>query len=65
MKTVYSTVLPTSISDGIFWDLDGVTLVEEDTNCERAGHVNNDFVDLDAWYADACSDIFVDIYDYI
>ena len=58
-------MLPTSISDGIFWDLDGVTLVEEDTNCERAGHVNNDFVDLDAWYADACSDIFVDIYDYI
>ena len=49
------------ISDGIFWDLNGVTLVEEDTNFERAGHVNNDFVDVDAWCADACTDIYVDI----
>ena len=49
------------ISDGIFWDLNGITLVEEDTNFERAGHDINDFVDVDAWCADACSDKYVDI----
>ena len=49
------------ISDGIFWHLNCVTLVEEDTNFERAGHVINDFVDVDAWCADAYSDIYVDI----